>query len=58
MKIKFKNWFKDESGAVTVDWVVLTATVIGMSAISFQLFVEASESVNEGTVTTMETVTF
>lgn len=27
----------DQSGAVTVDWVVLTAAVVGMSAISFFL---------------------
>lgn len=25
----------EEEGAVTVDWVVLTAAVVGMSAISF-----------------------
>ena len=25
----------DTSGAVTVDWVVITAAVVGMSAISF-----------------------
>lgn len=25
-----KNFKKDESGAVTVDWVVLTAAIVGM----------------------------
>ena len=30
-----KTFRDDESGAVTVDWVVLTAAVVGMSAISF-----------------------
>ncbi len=25
-----KNFFADESGAVTVDWVVLTAAVVGL----------------------------
>lgn len=24
------NFFHDESGAVTVDWVVLTATIVGL----------------------------
>ena len=26
----FKNFWKDEDGAVTVDWVVLTAAVVGL----------------------------
>ncbi len=26
----FKNFFADESGAVTVDWVVLTAAIVGL----------------------------
>lgn len=26
----FKNFAKDESGAVTVDWVVLTAAIVGL----------------------------
>ena len=26
----FKNFRKDESGAVTVDWVVLTAAIVGL----------------------------
>ena len=25
-----KNFWKSESGAVTVDWVVLTATIVGL----------------------------
>ncbi len=25
-----KNFFADESGAVTVDWVVLTAAIVGL----------------------------
>ena len=26
----FNNFLKDESGAVTVDWVVLTAAIVGL----------------------------
>ncbi len=26
----FKNFVADESGAVTVDWVVLTAAIVGL----------------------------
>lgn len=34
--LSFLKRFRDErSGAVTVDWVVLTAAIVGMSAISF-----------------------
>jgi Flp pilus assembly pilin Flp len=31
----FKNFSKDESGAVTVDWVVLTAAVVGLAIAAF-----------------------
>lgn len=31
----FQRFSEDQSGAVTVDWVVITAAVVGMSAISF-----------------------
>ncbi len=30
MKFSIKSFRKDESGAVTVDWVVLTAAVVGL----------------------------
>ncbi|MCH2163824.1 MAG: hypothetical protein MK098_04105 [Marinovum sp.] len=34
--IKFiKNFRKDENGAVTVDWVVLTAAVVGMAIAAY-----------------------
>jgi Flp pilus assembly pilin Flp len=34
--IKFiKNFGKDEAGAVTVDWVVLTAAVVGLGAAAY-----------------------
>jgi Flp pilus assembly pilin Flp len=31
----FKNFSKDESGAVTVDWVVLTAAVVGLAVAAY-----------------------
>ena len=31
MKLLFKCFASDESGAVTVDWVVLTAAAVGLS---------------------------
>ncbi|OWV48337.1 hypothetical protein [Mameliella alba] len=30
-----KNFRKDESGAVTVDWVVLTAAVVGLAVAAY-----------------------
>ena len=30
MKLFFQNFRKDEDGAVTVDWVVLTAAIVGL----------------------------
>ena len=37
MNMKFANFFKafkkDESGAVTVDWVVLTAAIVGLGMV-------------------------
>jgi len=30
---KLKNFFTDEDGAVTVDWVVLTAAIVGLGII-------------------------
>ncbi|XDA97453.1 hypothetical protein AB1M95_15210 [Sulfitobacter sp. LCG007] len=36
MTIKFlKNFRKSESGAVTVDWVVLTAAVVGLAIAAY-----------------------
>ncbi|EIE48896.1 hypothetical protein AL036_00240 [Salipiger aestuarii] len=32
---KFKTFLQSDAGAVTVDWVVLTASVVAMAAISF-----------------------
>jgi len=35
MRNFLQTFRKAEDGAVTVDWVVITAAVVGMSAISF-----------------------
>ncbi|MGL4238628.1 hypothetical protein [Tabrizicola sp.] len=32
---KFSAFLKDEAGAVTVDWVVLTAAVVGLGLLIF-----------------------
>lgn len=35
MKTFFNKFLKDESGAVTVDWVVLTAAVVGLAIAAY-----------------------
>ncbi|MEH7829691.1 Flp family type IVb pilin [Gemmobacter denitrificans] len=42
----FRNFWRDETGAITVDWVVLTAVVIVMVA---GVFVVIQQSVFEDT---------
>jgi hypothetical protein len=40
---KLINFFvKNDSGAVTVDWVVITAAVVGFSAIGFSILEDNS----------------
>jgi hypothetical protein len=65
--IKFiKSFAKKDSGAVTVDWVVLTAAVVGLAVAAYnaietgatdltgrtQTFIEAQEPGNIGTPAT------
>ena len=59
--IKFiKNFRKDEDGAVTVDWVVLTAAVIGLAAVAYQqisagatgLATDVNTALNAATIST------
>lgn len=40
------NYLEDDSGAVTVDWVVLTAAVVGIGLIVFTVVVPAVESLS------------
>jgi Flp pilus assembly pilin Flp len=42
MQNKFMNFWRDESGAVTVDWVVLTALIVALSLAVFGIFRVAS----------------
>ncbi|WP_170561023.1 Flp family type IVb pilin [Ruegeria atlantica] len=44
--IKFiKNFRKDEDGAVTVDWVVLTAAVVGLAAVAYTAIGDGTKGV-------------
>ena len=44
---KFSAFLKDEAGAVTVDWVVLTAAVVGLGLLIFSWVRPAVSSLAE-----------
>ena len=46
-----KSFWKDEAGAVTVDWVVLTAAVVGMATLVLVPVATGTESVSGKTAT-------
>jgi Flp pilus assembly pilin Flp len=45
------NFRKDEDGAVTVDWVVLTAAVVGLAIAAYASIQSGSETLTENTAT-------
>ena len=50
--IKFiKNFRKDENGAVTVDWVVLTAAVVGLAVAAYTSIESGATSLTDATDT-------
>ena len=48
-----KNFRNDEDGAVTVDWVVLTAAVVALSAVGVNLIQGGTETLAATTVSNM-----
>jgi Flp pilus assembly pilin Flp len=52
--IKFiKNFRKDEDGAVTVDWVVLTAAVVGLAVAAYTSIETGASGLTANTATFM-----
>ncbi len=50
--IKFiKNFRKDEDGAVTVDWVVLTAAVVGLAVAAYSAIESGATNLTSQTET-------
>lgn len=43
-----KSFMRDEDGAVTVDWVVLTAAVVALAGVAFTAIQDASGGVGTG----------
>ena len=53
--IKFiKNFRKDEDGAVTVDWVVLTAAVVGLAVAAYTSIETGASGLTANTATFMD----
>lgn len=53
--IKFiKNFRKDENGAVTVDWVVLTAAVVGLAVAAYSSIQDGATALTADTETFLE----
>jgi len=46
-----KNFRKDEDGAVTVDWVVLTAAVVGLAVAAYTSIEGATTGLTASTAT-------
>ena len=53
MNKMINNFFADESGAVTVDWVVLTAAVVGLAVAAYSSIKTGATSLTERTNTYM-----
>ena len=47
----FKNFRKDEDGAVTVDWVVLTAAVVALAGAAYTSIETGASSLTSSTGT-------
>jgi Flp pilus assembly pilin Flp len=44
-----KNFRKDETGAVTVDWVVLTAAVVGLAVAAYSAIEDGASTLTANT---------
>ena len=52
-----KNFANDENGAVTVDWVVLTAAVVGLAVAAYGSIQTGAGNLTAATDTTMSGMT-
>lgn len=48
MLARIRNFFRKTDGAVTVDWVVLTAAVVALAGVSYTSIQTASGGVGSG----------
>lgn len=52
-----RNYRKDEDGAVTVDWVVLTAAVVGLAIAAYQSIQTGATALTDSTSSFLGTQT-
>ena len=52
-----KNFVNDESGAVTVDWVVLTAAIVGLGLAVMSVVSSSTETLTNKVGTAMDGMT-
>ncbi len=50
-----KNFRKDEDGAVTVDWVVLTAAIVGLAIVAFKTIGDNTQTMTNNIATSIST---
>jgi len=53
--LKMKRFSRDEDGAVTVDWVVLTAAIVGLAVVAFNSIETGTNAVIQGIVADLGT---
>lgn len=52
-----KTFLSDEDGAVTVDWVVLTAAVVGIGVVAVSVLVTANQGLGNSISSAMSSAT-
>ena len=54
--LKMKRFSRDEDGAVTVDWVVLTAAIVGLAVVAFGTIKDDTKTLIDGISTDLKSV--
>ena len=58
IKNRLQAFFKDTSGAVTVDWIVLTAAVVALAAVTIGVILTGSDNLADNAGTYMNDYPF
>ena len=58
IKSRLKTFFNDTSGAITVDWIVLTAAVVALAAVTIGVIQTGSEGLADNAGTYMNDYPF
>ena len=55
MRSKLANFRCDEAGAVTVDWVVLTAAIVGLALLALNPIASSTDNLSSAVATNIKT---